>query len=55
MIFPAVEEVLVRQLVLREEVHVSRVGTSEHVSDAVEVRRADVVVTRQAVTTSDQL
>ena len=48
-IIPIVEEVLVveRQLVLKEEVRIRRVRTTEHHKETVKLRYQEAVVTRQ--------
>jgi uncharacterized protein (TIGR02271 family) len=53
LIIPVVEEVLVveRRLLLKEEVHVRRVHTTERHQERVNLRRQEVVITRHPVTT----
>ncbi len=50
IIIPVVEEVLIveRRLVLKEEVRVRRVRTAENHQEGVQLRRQEVVVTRDA-------
>ena len=54
-IIPIVEEILVveRRLVLKEEVHIRRVRTTEHHKEAVMLRYQEAVVTRHPSDTSD--
>jgi stress response protein YsnF len=48
MIYPIVEEVVTvtRQLMLKEELRVSRVSRTEHRTEEVELRRMEAVVER---------
>jgi uncharacterized protein (TIGR02271 family) len=46
MIIPVVEEVLIRQLVLKEEVHITRRRKEEHHPESVMLRKEEIVIDR---------
>lgn len=48
-IMPVVEEILVRRLILKEEIHLRRVRTTERHTEAVTLRDQDVAVTRTEI------
>ncbi len=45
-IVSVVEEVVERRLLLREEVHIRRIRTTEHLLETVSLRRQEAVITR---------
>lgn len=53
-IMPVVDEVLVRRLLLREEVHVRCTSTTEHHTETVQLRAQHAVVTRTETATNHQ-
>ena len=45
-ILSVVEEVVVRRLLLREEVHIRRIRTTEHLLETVTLRKQEAIITR---------